>query len=66
MRRASTTKLAADILAVEPTDPSQPVRIPGYRGAKRREEFIASGTLGIDDEDWEKFEMALKEMSSQK
>jgi LDH2 family malate/lactate/ureidoglycolate dehydrogenase len=58
--KISTTKLASDILAVEPIDPSQPIRVPGYRGAKRREEFEKSGEIEIDDQDWGKFESALK------
>lgn len=64
--KASTTKLADDILAVEPIDPSQPVRVPGYRGAKRREEFLASGSIEIEDDGWNKFEEALKKMGEQK
>lgn len=64
--KSSTTKLADDILAVEPIDPSQPVRVPGYRGAKRREEFLASGTIEIEDDGWKKFEEALKKMGEQK
>ncbi len=58
--KTSTTKLASDILAVEPIDPSQPVRVPGYRGSKRRESFELSGEIEIDDKDWGKFESALK------
>jgi L-2-hydroxycarboxylate dehydrogenase (NAD+) len=61
--KTSTTKLAEDILAVEPIDPTQPVRVPGYRGAKRREDFIASGTIEIEDDGWKKFETALKGLS---
>lgn len=57
--KSSTTKLAADILAVEPIDPSQPVRVPGYRGSKRREAFEAEGVIEIPDEEWAKFEEAL-------
>jgi LDH2 family malate/lactate/ureidoglycolate dehydrogenase len=64
--KASTTKLAEDILAVEPIDPNQPVRVPGYRGAKRREEFIATGTIEIDDEGWCRFETALNKLGGQK
>lgn len=59
--KASTTKLVQDILAVEPIDPSQPVRVPGYRGAKRREDFLANGTIDITDEDWNRFTTALKD-----
>lgn len=64
--KASTTKLAEDILAVEPIDPGQPVRVPGYRGAKRREDFLASGSIDIEDSDWERFEKALGKLSEQK
>lgn len=61
--KTSTTKLAEDILAVEPVDPSQPVRVPGYRGAKRREEFEAAGVIEISDDGWQKFEAALNKVS---
>ena len=61
--KASTPKLAEDILAVEPIDPSQPVRVPGYRGAKRREEFEAAGIIEINDDDWQKFDAALNKAS---
>ena len=63
--KVSTTKLAEDILAVEPIDPSQPVRVPGYRGAKRREGFIAAGTIEIEDDEWKRFEAALTEMGKE-
>ena len=55
----STTKLAADILAVAPIDPNQPVRVPGFRGAQRREQFEAEGTIEIKDAEWNKFAAAL-------
>lgn len=61
--KASTTKLAEDILAVEPIDLSQPVRVPGYRGAKRQEEFISAGTIEIEDDGWKRFEAALKKLN---
>lgn len=53
--KAATTKLATDILAVKPIDPAQPVRVPGFRGAERRETFLQSGEIEIADEDWQKF-----------
>jgi LDH2 family malate/lactate/ureidoglycolate dehydrogenase len=58
--KASTTKLADDILAVEPIDPTQPVRVPGYRGAKRREKFETEGLVDIEDKAWQKFQDALE------
>jgi len=64
--KASTTKLAEDILAVEPIDPNQPVRVPGYRGAKRREEFEAEGVIEIEDKGWDRFEAALEKIGGQK
>lgn len=64
--KASTTKLAEDILAVEPIDPNQPVRVPGYRGAKRREELLKTGSIEIDDEGWKRFEAALNDIGNQK
>ncbi len=60
--KISTTKLADDILAVEPIDPSKPVRIPGFRGAKRREEFLEKGTIEIEDKGWDKFISALNKL----
>lgn len=60
--KTSTTKLADDILAIEPTDPSKPVRVPGFRGAKRREEFLTKGTIEIDDKEWDKFLSALDKL----
>lgn len=50
-----TTKLTKDLLAVPPVDPSQPVKIPGFRGSQRLEECTKSGEIEIKDEDWEKF-----------
>jgi L-2-hydroxycarboxylate dehydrogenase (NAD+) len=55
----STTKLAEDILAVPPVDQSKPVRVPGFRGAERREKFEAQASIEIDGEAWEKFAAAL-------
>lgn len=63
--KVSTTKLAEDILAVEPINPSQPVRVPGYRGAKRREELLEAGSIEIDDTDWNRFETALNKIDEQ-
>lgn len=56
--KQSTTKLADDILAVESINPKQPVRIPGYRGAERREKFKKSGYIEIEDDEWVKFSTA--------
>lgn len=57
--KEATTKLAEDLLAVPPVNPNEPVRVPGFRGAKRREQFLKNGTIEINDEDWQKFEAAL-------
>ena len=57
--KASTTKLAKDILAVTPINPSEPVRVPGYRGGERREKFLAEGYIDINDREWQKFSDAL-------
>lgn len=62
--KKATTKLAEDILAVPPIDPAQPVRIPGFRGAKRREEFLAEGVIEIEDKEWQKFEKALSSLQT--
>lgn len=58
----STTKLAEDLLAVEPIDPSNPVRVPGLRGAERQRKFEKKGVIEIKDEDWNKFETALQKL----
>ncbi|MFZ3016758.1 MAG: Ldh family oxidoreductase, partial [Candidatus Microsaccharimonas sp.] len=57
--KESTTKLAEDILAVPPVNPNEPVRVPGYRGSERRERFTKDGFIEIEDEEWDKFAMAL-------
>ena len=62
--KKSTTKLADDILAVEPINPDEPVRVPGYRGAERRAKFIESGYIEIEDEEWGKFESAYNKQKS--
>jgi len=56
--KASTAKLAQDIMAVQPVDPAQPVRIPGFRGAERRERLLEAGVLEIEESDWLKFQNA--------
>ena len=63
--KSATTKLAEDILAVEPVNPDEPVRVPGFRGAKRREDFLASGSIEIEDDGWQKFSAALDKLSSE-
>lgn len=64
--KASTTKLAEDILVVDPIDPNQPVRVPGYRGAKRRDECLTTGVIEIEDNGWERFEASLNKLGSKK
>jgi LDH2 family malate/lactate/ureidoglycolate dehydrogenase len=61
--KASTTKLAEDILAVQPIDPNQPVRVPGFRGAERRDRFEQDGAIEIDDKEWQKFATALDKLA---
>lgn len=53
--KISTTKLADDLLAVPAVDPSNPVRVPGFKGSERREKFMANGEIEIADDDWKKF-----------
>jgi L-2-hydroxycarboxylate dehydrogenase (NAD+) len=53
--KESTTKLAEDILAVPAVDPQNPVRVPGFRGSERREQFMQDGAIEIADEAWQKF-----------
>jgi LDH2 family malate/lactate/ureidoglycolate dehydrogenase len=55
--KQSTTKLVDDILAVKPTDPSKPVRVPGINGSKRKARFEAEGFVEIDDIEWQKFDV---------
>lgn len=62
--KLSTTKLVEDILAVEPINPGEPVKVPGYRGAERRVRFIEAGVIEIDDEEWKKFSTASNKQKS--
>lgn len=62
--KKSTTKLAEDILAVEPINQDEPVRVPGYRGAERRARFVEAGVIEIEDEEWEKFDSACNKQKS--
>lgn len=64
--KQSTTKLADDILAVEPINPNEPVRVPGYRGAERRAKFEDAGIIEIEDEEWEKFSSAYEKLKLSK
>lgn len=64
--KTATTKLASDILAVKPVNPNEPVRVPGFRGSKRREDFLATGNIEIEDEGWHKFSSALNKLVSEK
>ena len=57
--KKSTTKLADDILAVEAIDPSSPVRVPGFKGSKRKEDALKNGNIELDDIAWQKFESSL-------
>lgn len=58
----STTKLTNDVLAVPPIDPSQPVRIPGFRGSERLKRFREEGLVEIEDKNWEKFTATLNKL----
>jgi ureidoglycolate dehydrogenase (NAD+) len=60
--KISTTKLANNILAVEPINSNEPVRVPGFRGAMRKKEFEAAGIIEIEDADWKKFSEALDKL----
>jgi len=44
-------------------DPSQPVRVPGFRGSERRKRFEDEGVIEIEDADWEKFSSALNKVN---
>lgn len=61
--KASTTKLAQDVLDVEPINTSQPVRVPGFRGAERRARFETEGIIEIEDKEWQKFATALENLT---
>jgi LDH2 family malate/lactate/ureidoglycolate dehydrogenase len=63
--KESTTKLAEDILAVEPINPAEPVRVPGYRGSERRQRFESEGTIDIEDAEWSKFAAAFDMLSAE-
>lgn len=60
--KASTTKLAEDIMSIEPNDVTHPVRVPGFRGAKRREEIMTKGFIEIEDKEWNKFSSAMNKL----
>lgn len=62
----STTKLTNDILAVPAANPSNPVRIPGFRGSARMETFKKDGYIEIADTDWGKFIDALNKLKEKK
>lgn len=62
----STTKLANDILAVTPIDPARPVKVPGFRGSVRLEQFNKEGAVEIEDNEWKKFETALNKLQNAK
>jgi len=53
--KKSTTKLVEDILAVEPVNPNELVRVPGLNGSRRKEKFERDGFIEIDDDEWQKF-----------
>jgi len=53
--KASTTKLAEDILSVPAINEQNPVRVPGFRGSERRKQFEQAGEIEIADEAWQKF-----------
>jgi len=55
--KQSTTKLVDDILAVDPTDPSKPVRVPGISGSQRKQKAETEGFVEIDDAEWQKFDV---------
>jgi L-2-hydroxycarboxylate dehydrogenase (NAD+) len=59
----STTKLVEDILAVPPVDATRPVKVPGFRGSKRLENFKKEGFVEIEDEDWNKFSEAFDKVN---
>ncbi len=54
--KKSTSKLAQDVMNIPAKDPANPVRIPGFRGAERREQMLKTGILEIDDTEWQKFD----------
>jgi LDH2 family malate/lactate/ureidoglycolate dehydrogenase len=58
----SITKLTEDILSVPASDPSKPVRIPGFRGSERLEKCKTRGFVEIKDDDWSKFSSALEKL----
>ena len=54
--KRSATKLVKDIESVPAKNPEQPVRVPGARGEKLREQILSSGLIEVDDETWGRFE----------
>lgn len=60
----ATTKLAEDLLAVPPVDPSKPVKVPGFRGSERLEKFTEQGSVEIGNHEWEKFSIAFDKVKN--
>lgn len=64
--KKATTKLADDILAVPSVDPDRPVKVPGFRGSKRLEQFNREGLVEIENNEWKKFETAFDKLQDAK
>ncbi len=53
--KKASTKLVTDLLAVPPTDPQKPVKVPGVRGGQRIIASKEKGIIDIKDNEWNKF-----------
>jgi LDH2 family malate/lactate/ureidoglycolate dehydrogenase len=62
--KAQTTKLAQDIAAVPPAEGFREVRVPGHRGEQFRQQAVASDSIEIADDIWQKFETRYNELMS--
>lgn len=61
--KAQTTKLAKDIEAIKPADGFSEVRVPGYKGERRKQETERTGLLEVEDAVWERFEAQYKALT---
>lgn len=56
MFKSSASKLVSDIEAVPAIDTSKPVRVPGRRGEKMKQEILSTGLIEVAESSWAKFE----------
>lgn len=62
--KKENTKLVQDIEAVKPVDPNQPVRVPGYRSEKLKQQMLKEGHIYIDTNAWTEFTKLYEEITN--